>query len=87
MSASHLTEDQRRHYDEQGFRLVPVLFEGDVRNPKLLHGSGRNRSGGYGRAISAHFASSTCQYLQGMAPIDGGRPYVLVQGRESEGCI
>ncbi len=56
-------------------------------HPLLLHGSGRNRSGGYRRAISAHFASSTCQYLQGMAPIDGRRPYVLVQGREYEGCI
>jgi phytanoyl-CoA hydroxylase len=56
-------------------------------HPLLLHGSGRNRSDGYRRAISAHFASSTCQYLPGMAPVDGRRPYVLVQGVEYEGCI
>ena len=56
-------------------------------HPLLLHGSGRNRTDGYRRAISAHFASSTCQYLQGMAPVDGRRPYVLVQGVEYEGCI
>jgi phytanoyl-CoA hydroxylase len=56
-------------------------------HPLLLHGSGRNRSDGYRRAISAHFASATCRYLEGMAPIDGRRPYLLVQGREYEGCI
>ncbi len=56
-------------------------------HPLLLHGSGRNRSAGSRRAISAHFASATCQYLEGMAPTDGRRPYVLVQGREYEGCI
>ena len=56
-------------------------------HPLLLHGSGRNRSDGYRRAISAHFASATCRYLEGMAPIDGRRPYLLVKGREYEGCI
>ncbi|MCH6578395.1 MAG: porin [Proteobacteria bacterium] len=38
-------------------------------------------------AISAHYASATCRYVRGMSPIGEGRPYVLVQGREHEGCI
>lgn len=30
-------------------------------HPLLIHGSGRNRSSGFRRAISAHFASTQCQ--------------------------
>ncbi len=30
-------------------------------HPLLIHGSGRNRSGNFRRAISAHFASSRCE--------------------------
>ncbi len=56
-------------------------------HPLLLHGSGRNRTRGYRRAISAHYASAGCRFMKGMAPLDGGRPYTLVQGREHEGCI
>ena len=58
-------------------------------HPLLLHGSGRNRSPGFRVAISAHFASARCRYLPGHAPLPGGgfRPYLLVQGREHEGCI
>ena len=56
-------------------------------HPLLLHGSGRNRTDGYRRAISAHYASAACRFMKGMAPLDGGRPYTLVQGREHEGCI
>ncbi len=53
-----------------------VLF-----HPLLLHGSGRNRSRGFRRAISAHYASAACRYLgDGLAK--GGRPYTLVRGRE-----
>ena len=56
-------------------------------HPILLHGSGRNRSEGFRRAISAHYASAACRFVEGMAPIGAGRPYLLVQGREHEGCI
>ena len=33
-------------------------------HPVLLHGSGRNSTQGFRRAISAHFASSQCRYAQ-----------------------
>ena len=38
-----------------------VLF-----HPLLLHGSGSNRSGGFRRAISGHYASAECRYLDGV---------------------
>jgi phytanoyl-CoA hydroxylase len=50
-------------------------------HPLLLHGSGRNRSQGFRRGISAHYASSACRYLPGTEPIGEGRPYTLVRGR------
>jgi phytanoyl-CoA hydroxylase len=56
-------------------------------HPLLLHGSGRNRTEGYRRAISCHYASAACRFLEGMAPIGEGRPYRLVRGREHAGCI
>ncbi len=56
-------------------------------HPLLLHGSGRNRSQGFRRAISAHYASAACRFLEGMSPIGKGRPYVLVKGHEHAGCI
>jgi phytanoyl-CoA hydroxylase len=46
-------------------------------HPLLLHGSGRNRSDGFRRAISAHYASAACRFLPGP---HGGRPYRLVRG-------
>jgi phytanoyl-CoA hydroxylase len=56
-------------------------------HPILLHGSGQNRTEGFRRAISAHYASATCRFLPGSAPIAGRRPYLLLQGCEHEGCI
>ena len=52
----------------------------------LLHGSGQNRTEGFRRAISAHYASATCRFLPRARPIGGKRPYLLVQGRAHEGC-
>ncbi len=49
-------------------------------HPLLLHGSGRNRSPGFRRAISAHYASTRCRFLDDGMP-HGGRPYTLVRGR------
>ena len=54
-------------------------------HPLLLHGSGRNRTAGFRKAISTHYASATCNWIEGHIP--GGRPYVLIQGREHAGCI
>ena len=56
-------------------------------HPLLLHGSGRNRSTGFRRAISAHYASARCRYQKGAEPITTGRPYLLVRGRKHAGCI
>ena len=56
-------------------------------HPLLLHGSGRNRSSGYRRAISAHYASATCEFMASAKPLGPGRPYLLVRGHEHSGCI
>ncbi len=55
-------------------------------HPLLLHGSGRNRSAGFRRAISAHFASAECAYTKGGKTL-GRRHYRCVRGREHEGRI
>ncbi len=55
-------------------------------HPLLLHGSGRNRSTGFRRAISCHFASSRCEYLPDMEPYKE-RAKVLLRGRSYEGRI
>ena len=56
-------------------------------HPLLLHGSGQNRTEGFRRAISAHYASARCRFIPGQEPIGKGRPYLLVRGREHAGCI
>jgi len=56
-------------------------------HPLLIHGSGRNRTRGFRRAISAHYASAACRFLPGAEPVAGMRPYLLVRGHEHEGCI
>ena len=56
-------------------------------HPLLLHGSGRNRSNGFRRAISAHYASAACRYLPGTEPIAQKRPYTLVRGSVHAGGI
>ncbi len=74
---------------EKSERVHVEMEPGDTLffHPILLHGSGRNRTRGFRRAISAHFASAACRYQPGVSPIGKGRPYVLVRGREHEGCI
>jgi phytanoyl-CoA hydroxylase len=56
-------------------------------HPLLLHGSGRNRSNGFRRAISAHYASAACRYIPGTEPIAQKRPYTLVRGSAHTGGI
>lgn len=56
-------------------------------HPLLLHGSGRNRTSGFRRSISAHYASARCRFLPGQEPVGRGRPYTLVRGRAHPGCI
>ena len=55
-------------------------------HPLLLHGSGRNRSAGFRRAISAHYASASCRFLDDGIP-HGGRPYTLMRRRAHEDGI
>eukprot|EP00128_Syssomonas_multiformis_P017281 Colp12_sorted_trinity150504_noHs@9032 len=50
----------------EDWRAKRVYFEMEIGDtvffhPLLLHGSGRNRTDGYRRAISAHYASRTCE--------------------------
>ena len=50
-------------------------------HPLLLHGSGRNRSTGFRRAISAHYAGADCRYLEASG-LHAPHRYRLVRGRE-----
>ena len=56
-------------------------------HPILLHGSGQNRSSGFRRAISSHYASTACKFLPGAEAVGDVRPYLLVRGNEQEGGI
>ncbi|MBW2294902.1 MAG: phytanoyl-CoA dioxygenase family protein [Deltaproteobacteria bacterium] len=55
-------------------------------HPLLLHGSGTNRSAGFRRAISCHYASAKCRYLPEQLGLNH-RPYLLVKGQEHPGGI
>jgi phytanoyl-CoA hydroxylase len=53
-------------FDEVKDKLVHLEMEkGDVVffHPILIHGSGANRSSGFRKAISCHYASSECEYI------------------------
>ena len=72
------------HTERQHLEMEPgdtVFF-----HPLLLHGSGRNRTSGFRRAISAHYASAQCRFVEADR-IGGTRPYLLVRGREYQGAI
>lgn len=51
-------------------------------HPLLLHGSGRNRTQGFRRAISAHFASLDCTWEWTASEI-ANRPYKIVRGEHA----
>jgi phytanoyl-CoA hydroxylase len=70
-------------------RVHLVMEPGDtvLFHPLLLHGSGRNRTTGFRRAISAHYASASCRFLPGAEPVGQRRPYLSVRGRTFAGCI
>jgi phytanoyl-CoA hydroxylase len=55
-------------------------------HPKLLHGSGRNRSSGFRRAISSHYAAAECAYPEGVDQ-GGARRYRLIQGKITKGGL
>ncbi|MCZ6463114.1 MAG: phytanoyl-CoA dioxygenase family protein [Proteobacteria bacterium] len=75
--------------DESTERVHLEMEVGDTVffHPLLLHGSGRNRSSGFRRAISAHYASARCQFLPGAEPVGEYRPYLSVRGRTFEDGI
>jgi phytanoyl-CoA hydroxylase len=52
-------------------------------HPVLLHGSGRNRSAGFRRAISGHYASATCVRTWA-TPDEEKRQFRLVRGRSHD---
>lgn len=74
---------------EQTERVHLEMDPGDTVffHPLLLHGSGRNRTPGFRRAISTHYASARCRFVDGAEPLQKRRPYTLVRGHEHPGCI
>ncbi|GCC36792.1 hypothetical protein chiPu_0015291 [Chiloscyllium punctatum] len=54
-----------RDYDPSHPRIHLVMEKGDTVffHPLLIHGSGTNRTQGFRKAISCHFASSDCYYI------------------------
>lgn len=52
-------------------------------HPVLLHGSGRNKTQGFRRAISAHFASTECSWEWTVEGVD--RNYKIVRGKNAGG--
>ena len=55
-------------------------------HPKILHGSGRNQSMGFRRAISSHYAAAECVYPKGVDQ-GGARRYRLIRGEIKQGGI
>jgi phytanoyl-CoA hydroxylase len=55
-------------------------------HPKLLHGSGRNQSDAFRRAISSHYAAAECAYPKGVDS-GGARRYRLIQGEIRPGGL
>jgi len=55
-------------------------------HPKLLHGSGRNQTKGFRRAISSHYAAAECVYPKGVDQ-GGARRYRLIQGEIKRGGL
>ncbi|XP_025947074.1 phytanoyl-CoA dioxygenase, peroxisomal [Apteryx rowi] len=52
-------------YDENSPRVHVVMEKGDTVffHPLLIHGSGVNKTSGFRKSISCHFASSECYYI------------------------
>ncbi|XP_058915208.1 phytanoyl-CoA dioxygenase, peroxisomal [Kogia breviceps] len=52
-------------YDKNNDRVHVVMEKGDTVffHPLLIHGSGRNKSQGFRKAISCHFADANCHYI------------------------
>ena len=66
------------------FEMAPgdtLLF-----HPLLVHGSGRNRTDGFRRAISSHYAAAECAYPEGVDQ-GGARRYRLIQGEIQPGGL
>ncbi|XP_060102292.1 phytanoyl-CoA dioxygenase, peroxisomal [Heteronotia binoei] len=54
-----------RDYDKDAPRIHLSMEKGDTVffHPLLIHGSGMNRTNGFRKAISCHYASSDCHYI------------------------
>lgn len=52
-------------YDENSPRVHLLMEKGDTVffHPLLIHGSGQNKTQGYRKVISCHFASTDCHYI------------------------
>lgn len=56
-------------------------------HPLLIHGSGQNRSQGFRRAISSHYAACECTYNENGRQMAAIRHYQLVRGKEVDGGL
>ncbi|CAJ0952458.1 unnamed protein product [Ranitomeya imitator] len=54
-----------RDFDPNGPRVHLTMEKGDTVffHPSLIHGSGMNKTAGFRKAISCHYASSDCYYI------------------------
>nr|XP_027784466.1 phytanoyl-CoA dioxygenase, peroxisomal-like isoform X3 [Marmota flaviventris] len=54
-----------QEYEQDHARVHLVMEKGDTVffHPLLIHGSGRNQTQGFRKAISCHFASADCHYI------------------------
>lgn len=54
-----------QEYDSNSPRVHVVMEKGDTVffHPLLIHGSGRNRTQGFRKAISCHYGGSECEYI------------------------
>ncbi|KAM6154186.1 phytanoyl-CoA dioxygenase, peroxisomal [Erethizon dorsatum] len=52
-------------YEEDNARVHLIMEKGDTVffHPLLIHGSGMNRTQGFRKAISCHYASASCHYI------------------------
>lgn len=55
-----------RDYNKNLPRVHLVMEKGDTVffHPLLIHGSGMNRTQGFRKAISCHYASADCHYIE-----------------------
>uniref|UniRef100_A0A8C5PSL2 Phytanoyl-CoA dioxygenase, peroxisomal n=1 Tax=Leptobrachium leishanense TaxID=445787 RepID=A0A8C5PSL2_9ANUR len=73
-----------RDFDPNNPRVHLVMEKGDtvLFHPLLIHGSGMNRTAGFRKAISCHYASADCNYIDVKGTIQEGIEKEVVEVAE-----